>query len=186
MITCASELSTKLPLDPEPYAQMKERVEAACNSINLLVENSIPLLESELSEQSKEETSELIKAFAADDLKANQILSSNRISDMAPEAAFEVSRILSEFGRSVVSNSAQIRNLVTNKLLIESTNPDARVRIKALEMLGRAVGLFTEYTEVTINQRSTVDIKQSLLEKLERLKTEQVVDAEIVEEAEDA
>jgi hypothetical protein len=75
---------------------------------------------------------------------------------------------------------------VTNKLLIESTNPDARVRIKALEMLGRAVGLFTEYTEVTINQRSTVDIKQSLLEKLERLKTEQVVDAEVVEEAEDA
>jgi hypothetical protein len=186
MITCVPELSTELPLDPEPYAQMRERVEAACNSINLLIENNIPLPESEPLEQSKEETSELFKAFAADDLKANQILSSNRISDMAPEAAFEVSRILSEFGRSVVSNSAQIRNLVTNKLLIESTNPDARVRIKALEMLGRAVGLFTEYTEVTINQRSTVDIKQSLLEKLERLKTEQVVDAEVVEEAEDA
>jgi hypothetical protein len=186
MITCVPELGMARPLDIEPYAQMKERIEAACNTINLLIENGMPPPADELSEQNEEEVSELIKAFAEDELKASQALSTNRISDMAPEAVFEVSRILSEFGRSVVGNSVQIRNLVTNKLLIESTNPDARVRIKALEMLGRAVGLFTEYTEVTINQRSTIDIKQSLLEKLERLKTEQIVDAELVEEAEDA
>jgi hypothetical protein len=65
----------------------------------------------------------------------------------------------------------QIRLLVTNKLLLDSGNEDPRVRIRALELLGKItdVGLFTEKSEVTINHRSTQDLTTSLREKIRRL-----------------
>ena len=43
--------------------------------------------------------------------------------------------------------------LVTNKLLLESENDDPRIRIRALELLGKIsdVGLFAEKSRVTLN-----------------------------------
>jgi hypothetical protein len=83
--------------------------------------------------------------------------------------------------------------LVTNKLIIETENADPRVRLRALELLGKItdVGLFTERKEVTVTHQNTGDIQEKLREKLEKLKTlkknddgvyEEVQDAELVEE----
>jgi hypothetical protein len=60
---------------------------------------------------------------------------------------------------------------VTNKLLLETDNPDPRVRIRALELLGKIsdVGLFAEKSEVTITHQSTDDIKEKLRSKLAKL-----------------
>jgi hypothetical protein len=71
----------------------------------------------------------------------------------------------------VVESSLQLRNLVTNKLIIEADNPDARVRMRALELLGKFsdVGLFTEKSEVTITHQTTDDIKEKLRAKLNKL-----------------
>jgi hypothetical protein len=79
--------------------------------------------------------------------------------------------ILQEFGHSVAESSAQIRYLVTNKLLLESENPDAKIRIRALELLGKIsdVGLFSEKSEVTITHQSTDDLRAKLRQKLEKL-----------------
>ena len=81
------------------------------------------------------------------------------------------SSILQEFGHSVAKSSAQIRYLVTNKLLLESENPDAKIRIRALELLGKIsdVGLFAEKSEVTITHQSTDDLRAKLRQKLEKL-----------------
>ena len=89
--------------------------------------------------------------------------------------------ILTEFGRSVVESSVQIRHLVTNKLLLETENPDPRTRIRALELLGKIsdVGLFAEKSEITITHQSTDDLKSKLRRKLEKL-------VPVEEEAEDA
>jgi hypothetical protein len=72
----------------------------------------------------------------------------------------------------VVKNSVQIRHLVTNKLILETTNPDARIRIRALELLGKIsdVGLFSDRSEVTITHQSTDELKTSLRDKLNRLR----------------
>ena len=42
--------------------------------------------------------------------------------------------------------SAHISGMVTNKLVLESENPDPRIRMRALELLGKIsdVGLFSE------------------------------------------
>jgi len=81
------------------------------------------------------------------------------------------SSIIDEFNHSVVESSKQLRNLVTNKLVIESENPDPRVRMRALELLGKIsdVGLFTEKSEVTITHQTTDDLKEKLRGKLAKL-----------------
>ena len=93
--------------------------------------------------------------------------------------------ILKEFGRSVVESSKQIRDLVTNKLLIESENPDPRVRIRALELLGKIsdVGLFSEKSEITVTHQSTDDLREKLRQKLAKLVNpeEEVEDAVLID-----
>jgi hypothetical protein len=61
--------------------------------------------------------------------------------------------------------------MVTNRLLEESQNPDPRIRIRALELLGKHsdVGLFTDRSEVTITHQSTDELKARLRSKLQRL-----------------
>jgi hypothetical protein len=59
-----------------------------------------------------------------------------------------------------------------NKLVQETENPDPRIRIRALELLGKItdVGLFTERSEVTVTHRTTEDLRARLREKLSKLK----------------
>jgi hypothetical protein len=90
--------------------------------------------------------------------------------------------ILKNYAHSVVESAGQIRHLVTNKLIEETENPDPRVRIRALELLGKFadVGLFADRTEVTVTHQTTDDIKDRLRQKLSKL-IRTVEDAEIIE-----
>jgi len=71
----------------------------------------------------------------------------------------------------VVTHALEVRHMVTNRLIEESQNPDPRIRIRALELLGKHsdVGLFTERSEVTITHQSTDELKARLRAKLQRL-----------------
>jgi len=90
---------------------------------------------------------------------------------------------LQEFGQSVADSAVQIRHMVTNKLVLETDNPDPRVRIRALELLGKIsdVGLFAEKSEVTITHQSTEDLKNRLRSKLAKLVNPEVDDAIIID-----
>jgi len=95
-----------------------------------------------------------------------------------------VKGVLDEFGHAVVEKATHIRHLVTNKLILESDNPDPKVRIRALELLGKIsdVGLFSERTEVLITHQSTDELKQTLRDKLNKLRAKMdVVDVTPVE-----
>jgi hypothetical protein len=78
-----------------------------------------------------------------------------------------------------------IRHTVTNKLILETENPDAKIRIRALELLGKIsdVGLFSEKSEVTITHQSTDDLKAKLRKKLEKLAKpeDKIEDAVVIE-----
>lgn len=79
----------------------------------------------------------------------------------------------------------QLRHLVTNKLIIESDSPDAKTRMRALELLGKIsdVGLFTEKSEVTITHQTTDDIKEKLRAKLAKIVNpeEEIEDAVVLD-----
>lgn len=79
--------------------------------------------------------------------------------------------ILSEYDQEVVHDKAKLRNYITNKLLEESTNEDAKIRLQALSLLGKIsdVGLFTEKTEITHRNMSTEELERRLQEKLEKV-----------------
>jgi hypothetical protein len=99
-----------------------------------------------------------------------------------PEGAIYVNTILSQYDMEVVRDAKRLRNYVTNKLILESENPDARVRMRSLELLGKIsdVGLFTDRAEVTVHHRSTVDLENNLREKLRRLREGDIMDATII------
>ena len=81
-------------------------------------------------------------------------------------------------------SAVQVRHLVTNKLIEETENPDPRIRIRALELLGKIsdVGLFAEKSEVTVTHQTTDDLKDKLREKLTRLVNPEVEDAVILDD----
>jgi hypothetical protein len=90
---------------------------------------------------------------------------------------------LDEYDKVVVQSANQLRTYVTNKLIVDSANPDPRVRLKCYELLGKIsdVGLFTDKTEVTMRHRPTEELEQLLRERL--MKT---LDAEPITPAIDA
>jgi|TARA_R110000803_G_scaffold181723_1_gene244121 hypothetical protein len=157
---------------------LKKRAEAAANTALDLAEFGLDLLP---NKEDKDVAAKLTSAYASDPEKTSKTASAARISTLTPASLVLTSNILSEFGRSVVESSVQIRHLVTNKLLLETENPDPRTRIRALELLGKIsdVGLFAEKSEITITHQSTDDLKAKLRRKLEKL-------VPVEEEAEEA
>jgi len=85
---------------------------------------------------------------------------------------------LSEYDTVIVKSAHQLRTYVTNKLIIDSANPDPRIRLKSLEMLGKIsdVGLFTDKTEITMRHRPTEELEQMLRERLTKVLEAEVVD----------
>jgi hypothetical protein len=107
------------------------------------------------------------------------------LTKKTPAALLLTEQILKDFGHQVVQEAAQVRHMVVNKLIQETENPDARIRVKALELLGKVsdVGLFTEKQEITITHQTSDDLRARLRRKLEHLiDVTPVEDAEIVED----
>lgn len=125
----------------------------------------------------------LLVSYASNPEMVRDAISAQRIGTMTPAAIRHLDRLLTQFGSAVAGDATQIRAYVTNKLLEESDNPDPRIRMKALELLGKIsdVGLFAERTEVTVTHQTTEDLRETLRAKLGRLVKDDAIDAEVVE-----
>lgn len=137
---------------PPTFEDLQARITAAFNS---LAEISDSVL---VTDEDKTTARAVVSgAIDADD----RVLSS-------PGTVIQIKAILDEYDREVVQSAKQIRTYVTNKLILDSTNPDPRVRLKCYEMLGKIsdVGLFTDKTEVTMRHRPTEELEQLLRERL--------------------
>lgn len=183
-LVCTPDIGVALPPQGMPYPLLRERAEAACATIDLLLGAGLnpELLIPKPSD--KDVAAAVVEAFAEDENQASQALTTNRISTMTPASLLLVRGVLDEFGHAVVEKATHIRHLVTNKLILESDNPDPKVRIRALELLGKIsdVGLFSERTEITITHQSTDELKQTLRDKLNKLRAKMdVVDVTPVE-----
>lgn len=160
-----------VPIAPETsYIDLRARAQAACASIDLLEENGLEVKEP--TQEDKSIAAALTASYAADPEKTSKEVTTPRASQLTPESLRATRTILDEFGRSVVRHSIEIRNTVTNKLILESENPDPRVRIRALELLGKIsdVGLFTDRSEVVVTHQSTDELRNKLREKLQKLR----------------
>lgn len=169
------ELGIPVP-EPVNYEDLRVKAQAACETALLLEEHGLDI---EPSKEDRDVAATLLTAFAADPVTTSKTVTNQKLATLPPATVVQVNALLKEFSHSVVSHSTQIRQLVTNKLIIESENPDPRVRIRALELLGKIsdVGLFTEKQEITVTHQSTDELKAKLKEKLSALRNrEDVVD----------
>ena len=168
-MTITAEPELGVPLEKaKPSLDLKERTNAAANTAKELGKHGLDVTP---DKEDKDVASKISASYAGDPAETSKKVTQKKISTLKPASIILTDSILNEFGRSVVENSLQIRHLVTNKLLLESENPDPRVRIRALELLGKIsdVGLFAEKSEVTVTHQSTDDLREKLRSKLAKL-----------------
>tara|TARA_R110000765_G_scaffold312263_1_gene405348 strand:- start:963 stop:1577 length:615 start_codon:yes stop_codon:yes gene_type:complete len=161
------ELGVPLPSDT-PYVDLKDRAAYACNTASKLAEHGLDI---EPTVEDKDVAAKLALSYADNPTKTSKKVTAKRAASLTPASLLMTNSILQEFGHAIAESAAQIRHLVTNKLVLESDNPDARVRIRALELLGKIsdVGLFAEKSEITITHQSTDDLRDKLRGKLAKL-----------------
>ena len=182
-LTIDPELGVPLN-EGESNPDLKNQVEAASNTALELAEHGLDITP---TKEDKDVAAKLAVAYADNPEKTSKKASHKNISTLTPASLVLTNSILQEFGHSVAESATQIRHLVTNKLLLESENADPRIRMRALELLGKIsdVGLFAEKSEVTITHQSTEDLREKLRSKLEKLVNPVEIEEAVVIEQEE-
>lgn len=96
-----------------------------------------------------------------------------------PAVILHLEALLESYDYDVVQDAKRLRAYVTNRLLEESNNPDPKIRLRALENLGKIsdVGLFVERRELVVSQKSEQELEAELKERLSQLlNPEDVID----------
>ena len=170
--------------DKVPVYDLIEKARAACESIRLLEDNGL-MVDTEPSALDKQTAAELTMQYAENPDEASKALSNNAVAVMTPASLVQLRGYLDEFGQAVIKHSTEVRHLVANRLLEESRNPDAKVRIRALELLGKIsdVGLFTDKAEVTVTHQTSDELREKLREKLKKLSKRPEMPTIVVEDA---
>ena len=163
----------QFPLDVDKMAA------GASKTIDLLVQHG---LEISYTDADIEAAGKVTLAFAKNPDEASRSLTDKRIGQMTPAALRAIDQQLKKFSHNIIESAEQVRNFVTNRLIEESDNPDPRIRIKALELLGKIgnVGLFAEKSEITIINQTDDDLRSALRAKLSKL-VNPISDADIIE-----
>lgn len=167
------EVGIPLPLDvtPEEVEQFRERAAAAVATLQELMEAGG---EVELTQE--------------DSNVAHQVFASQRPLNVAktpPGAILKLEAMLSHYDHEFLGANRRIANYVTNRLLEETEDEDPKVRLKALELLGkrRGVNLFSDQLEVTVKQKQTHDLETELTSLLEKyMGNAEVVDVTPIDE----
>lgn len=86
----------------------------------------------------------------------------------APAAVRHLAGMLSQYDWEFVEQAKQLRGYVVAKLLEETKHPDARIRLRALELTGKIteVAAFTERSEVVHKNESVDELEQRIRQKL--------------------
>jgi hypothetical protein len=160
-----------IKIDDEPYeleesdAGYMATLEAAANTARLLESAGLDIaFDADDLDDAAETARQAARAPQALQTKAAKAA----LTRKTPAALLLTERILKEYGHQIVQEAAQVRHMVVNKLIQETENPDARIRVKALELLGKVsdVGLFTEKQEITITHQTSDDLRARLRQKL--------------------
>ena len=86
-----------------------------------------------------------------------------------PKIALSIQKAIEKKEQSVVASSLRTRNYVIDRLYKESQESDSDAsRVRALELLGKSVSLFSDVIE-TKESRSSNEIEDDIEEKIEQL-----------------
>ena len=88
----------------------------------------------------------------------------------APAAVQHLVGMLTAYDWAFVEQAKELRGYAVAQILEEAKHPDARIRLKALDMLGKVteVALFTERVEVKKTEMSDTELEMRIKDKLNR------------------
>jgi hypothetical protein len=156
-IVVTPEVGIPLPFDTtkEELEDFREKAHALFETVQELIKQGATV---EVTDQDKAESHQIA---------ANGQLP--LVKTLTPGTIINLEAILSEWDHEVLDAGRRLRNYVTNKLIMDSNDPDPRVRIKVLELLGKLnnVGLFSDRVEINVVNRSIDSIEQELAKTLE-------------------
>ena len=157
-IVVEPESGIPFPFDtrPEEILQWRDRAKAAVATIREIVELGG---EVEVTQQDRQEA----RSAVADDKPV-------KITEKNAGQLVHLEAILSEYDRDLLNVTTRLRSFVTNKLLLETVDEDPKIRIKALELLGKItnVGLFSERIDINVTHRTIEQVDQELDQMLEK------------------
>ena len=119
--------------------------------------------------EDKAATTSARAAFAAITTGAPQSDLQNTLTTMkTPVAVQRLVGMLTAYDWEFVQQAKELRGYTVAKLLEETENPNANIRLKALQLLGKVteVGLFTEKIEVKQAPASDAELDARIKEKL--------------------
>ena len=155
VVTPDSDIPLPFDVTPEEAEGFRERAKAACATILELVNEGAE-----------------VQVTSTDSAIAHEIASTGNlnVAKTPPGAILKLEALLDHYDHEFLEANRKIQNLVTNKLLEETENEDAKVRLKALELLGKRKGvqLFSDQIEVTIKQKPIEEIESELDRLLEK------------------
>jgi hypothetical protein len=101
-----------------------------------------------------------------------------------PLAVRKIVTMLSAYDWQFVEQANQIRGKAVAQLVEEMEHPDARIRLKAIELLGKVteVGLFTEKISIKKEELSDDELNERIKDKIAQL--QKTVEAEVKEREE--
>ena len=101
-----------------------------------------------------------------------------------PEEVRSSVAMLSSYQWKFVQQAEELRSMAVAKIVKETDHPDARIRLKALDMLGKVteVALFTERVEVKKAEVSDEELEARIREKLGKyMGAADIVDVEAID-----
>ena len=164
-------------------ADANELLEAQVNTTDWLAELGAKPDEDVVTDAQDAQARQAFHALTADPVSAKHALTQITL----PPAIQRLVSMLTVYDWSFVEHAKQLRGMAVAKILEETDHPDARIRLKALEMLGKVteVGLFTERIEIKKTELSDVELDERIKQKLEVIQKTIEVDATEVESVED-
>lgn len=169
-----------LPLDKASPAQTLNAQKKTADWLSQITEDDDEIL----NEAQESKVINTFNALTQADPKAKE-----KILELdMPEEVKTVVGMVTAYQWKFVEQANELRSMAVTKITKETDHPDARIRLKALELLGKVteVALFTDRVEIKKEELSDEELEKRIKAKLERyMGVVDVVDAKIdeIEEA---
>jgi hypothetical protein len=145
-----------------PSMTQEEELEVYARTIKLLSDLQGKPIEPD--EQDKKTARELAKDMLVNGKKVE-------FANYRNETVAFLAGMVSQYDQMIVRDYADLKLYVVNKLVEHSTNPDPKFAVPAIKALGEIDGVdaFKKRTEITVQHKTTEEVEQSLVAKLEKL-----------------
>ncbi len=150
------------PLDPLTPAQTLGAQLKTSEWLKQITEDD----EEIMSQAQQEKTAEAFNALVTQDPSAKRKL----LELDLPEEIKTAVGMVTAYQWKFVEQAEELRSMSVAKIVKETEHPDAKVRLKALELLGKVteVALFTERVSVKTDEISDEELDAKIKEKLSR------------------